>query len=333
MSGFDVPDRRELVSSGRHKAEPVRSARPRLPLRLPVAIPRNVRNVPRPVVAVGVGVTLVGVALGVVTMLPGGGSDPQSQAVLVADGQREAALAAQAVRAAAAEPRIEERVSRDRSPDTSAPASVTPVDALPSPDATPEVVGKLWVRTSVNVRSGPSADEDKVTTLKAATKVGVTGTTKGGWTQVVTDEGVGWVKSSFLSKSKPTAAVRTVSGVSNAPCSISSSIEVHLKPNARAVYRAVCAAYGSKVKSFGGYRAGDDGDHGTGRAVDIMVSGQPGTEIARYVQTHAKALGVTYVIYQQRIWMAGDPAGRWKFMADRGGATANHYDHVHVSVR
>jgi hypothetical protein len=39
------------------------------------------------------------------------------------------------------------------------------------------------------------------------------------------------------------------------------------------------------------------------------------------------------VIYEQKVWMAGDSAGAWERMEDRGGATANHYDHVHVSVR
>jgi hypothetical protein len=99
------------------------------------------------------------------------------------------------------------------------------------------------------------------------------------------------------------------------------------------VYRAVCAAFGGSVSSFGGYRAGDGGDHGSGRAVDIMVSGQPGRDIARYVQAHARELGVTYVIYEQKIWLAGNPTSQWKFMEDRGSRTANHYDHVHVSVK
>jgi hypothetical protein len=109
-------------------------------------------------------------------------------------------------------------------------------------------------------------------------------------------------------------------------------METHLTANARAVYRAVCAAFRGTVSSFGGYRAGSSGDHGTGRAVDIMVSGDPGLAIARYVQVHAEALHVTYVIYQQKIWMAGSPTSQWKPMADRGSRTANHYDHVHVSV-
>ena len=38
------------------------------------------------------------------------------------------------------------------------------------------------------------------------------------------------------------------------------------------------------------------------------------------------------MIYQQQMWMVGDPTGRWETMEDRGSKTANHFDHVHVSV-
>lgn len=121
-------------------------------------------------------------------------------------------------------------------------------------------------------------------------------------------------------------------GVSTASCSKSRSIVPHLTANARAVYLAVCAAFGGSVSAFGGYRPGDPGDHGSGRAVDIMVSGDPGWAIARYVQAHARELHVTYVIYQQKIWLVGRPTDQWRAMEDRGSRTANHYDHVHVSV-
>ena len=35
--------------------------------------------------------------------------------------------------------------------------------------------------------------------------------------------------------------------------------------------------------------------------------------------------------WQQR--MLSSPTGSWKPMADRGGTTANHHDHVHVNYR
>ncbi len=47
---------------------------------------------------------------------------------------------------------------------------------------------------------------------------------------------------------------------------------------------------------------------------------------------HYAALGVSYVIYSQRIWSVERAGEGWRGMSNRGSATANHYDHVHVSV-
>jgi uncharacterized protein YraI len=295
------------VSRGSHRAEPVRRYLP--------------RQVPRVAVAVGLGVALLGVSL-VVTLRSDTSSRPSPKAVAAADALR-AAAALQA----------DQRASRGgpRSPVPPTPVQPTPTTVRPAP--VPAVVGRWWVTTDVNVRSGPAADADRIGSLEALTRIGVTGATKSGWSQVVAGGRAGWVKSTYLSESKPKPRPAPVSpGVSKAPCSISPSIEPNLTSNARAVYRAVCAAFGDSVSSFGGYRAGDGGDHGSGRAVDIMVSGEPGWDIARYVQAHARDLGVTYVIYQQQMWMAGDPTSRWETMEDRGSKTANHFDHVHVSV-
>jgi uncharacterized protein YraI len=307
------------VPRGRHRVEPARRPLPRLPRQVPSADSR-------PAVAVGVGAALLGVAL-VVTFWPKPGSGPATQAA--DSGQRDAALAAEALRVEVAL-RVGQKASRGRSR-SPVPPTPTPADAGRGP--VPAVVGQLWATTDVSIRSGPSVDHDRIGSLEAVTRVDVTGVTKSGWTQVVTGGRAGWVRSMYLSRLKPPPQPRRASpGVSDAPCSISSDIESHLTSNARSVYRAVCAAFGGSVSSFGGYRAGDSGDHGSGRAVDIMVSGEPGWGIVRYVQAHSRELGVTYVIYQQKIWHAGDPTSQWKTMEDRGSKTANHYDHVHVSV-
>ncbi len=92
----------------------------------------------------------------------------------------------------------------------------------------------------------------------------------------------------------------------------------------------MCAEFPS-VTTYGGTRGGG-GNHGTGHAVDIMVSGGTGDEIAAYVRAHAAELGVTEVIWQQRIWTTQRASEGWRGMSDRGSATANHYDHVHVTV-
>jgi uncharacterized protein YbdZ (MbtH family) len=38
---------------------------------------------------------------------------------------------------------------------------------------------------------------------------------------------------------------------------------------------------------------------------------------------------VKYIIWKQQIRY---PSGYWRVMEDRGSATANHYNHVHVAV-
>ena len=53
------------------------------------------------------------------------------------------------------------------------------------------------------------------------------------------------------------------------------------------------------------------------------------TPIASFLQAHAGELNIKYLIWRQRIWY---PGGSWQGMADRGSPTANHIDHVHVSV-
>ena len=92
--------------------------------------------------------------------------------------------------------------------------------------------------------------------------------------------------------------------------------------------------------TIGCTRPGDPQDHGTGRACDFMVttggtmaSGAAqakGDRTAEYAIAHASALGIKYVIWRQRIYDMRSPG--WRGMENRGGTTANHYDHVHVSV-
>ncbi|UVI34842.1 ligand-binding protein SH3 [Brevibacterium spongiae] len=131
-------------------------------------------------------------------------------------------------------------------------------------------------------------------------------------------------KSSDDSSSKDEGAS---SDTSAPPCSVSSSIESGLLPNAVNGYRAVCAKF-PEVKTFGGRRPGTGSDHNTGEAIDIMINRATGDRIAEYLIKNQGSLNVKYVIWQQRIWMPGQG---WKSMEDRGDATANHMDHVHAS--
>ncbi len=63
-----------------------------------------------------------------------------------------------------------------------------------------------------------------------------------------------------------------------------------------------------------------------------MVRGSAGQEIADWLRANCKTLGVSELIWAQRIWTVQRSSEGWRAMEDRGGDTANHYDHVHVSV-
>lgn len=122
-------------------------------------------------------------------------------------------------------------------------------------------------------------------------------------------------------------------GISDAPCPSGSSVESGLTSNAIAVHRAVCHLF-PDVSSYGGLRVGDDGEHGEGRALDIMVYSDSalGDEIADWVRANAGSLGVSEVLWSQQIWTVQRSSEGWRYMEDMGSTTANHYDHVHVTV-
>lgn len=119
-------------------------------------------------------------------------------------------------------------------------------------------------------------------------------------------------------------------GVSDQECSVSSSIESGLTPNGRAAYRAVCAEF-PEVSSYGGRRADPGSDHNSGNAVDIMITGATGDRITEFLIANRDRLNVKYVIFEQKIY-ASYTGWSGRAMEDRGSVTANHYDHVHVSV-
>jgi hypothetical protein len=102
------------------------------------------------------------------------------------------------------------------------------------------------------------------------------------------------------------------------------------QPNVSAAGRALMARFAiPEAKVLGrGSRGTAGSDHPAGLALDFMVPAI-GDRLADYVLAHRAELGVTYVIWRQRINLGSG----WQAMADRGSATANHMDHVHVSFR
>jgi len=195
---------------------------------------------------------------------------------------------------------------------------------------------KVWTTAPLNLWAGPSKGSDKLGLVPALKQVSVTGRKQLGRTQVVIDGQSRWVTSAYLSQKKPkpekpatVEAKQAAAGPSlGGSCANGSSIEAG-RASLYEIHDVVCANWPS-ITSYGTWRG--DGEHGQGRAIDIMVSGATGWSIADFLRANYSALGIEYIIYAQKIWSVERSGEGWRAMSDRGSVTANHYDHVHVTV-
>jgi hypothetical protein len=208
------------------------------------------------------------------------------------------------------------------------------VETAPVPTAS----GHRWATATLNVWSGPGDDTVLVDEITSGTKLAITGTEQDGWAEILVDGMPRWVNADYLSDQDPAdttddvATTTSTAAVSLAPCPGGSDVESGLTADAVRVHRAVCHAF-PQVTSYGGLRPGDSGEHGTGQALDIMTSDQAlGDQIAAWLIEHRAELGVSELLWWQRIWTVERISEGWRPFADRGSATANHMDHVHVTV-
>jgi len=189
----------------------------------------------------------------------------------------------------------------------------------------------MYAKKALAIVEEPDTGADKVASLKAADKVTVTPRTSGKY-RLVKFKGEGaWVLKAALQNSKPTADQMADSSAPAASRKVPTGSVLGLQPEAMVVYRAVMARWA--VKNVGGWRASSLSVHQLGRAIDFMTYSNfsQGNAISAYVIAHAKEFNVDHIIYRQRIWTPYSP--HWRGMANRGSATANHMDHVHVAVK
>ena len=187
----------------------------------------------------------------------------------------------------------------------------------------------VWTTDVLNLWDGPSEASDKLGVIGAVKQVSVTGRQQAGRTQVVIDGRSRWVTSDYLSAEKPKPEPKEPAGPSlGGVCANGSSIDAG-SASLYEIHDVVCANW-PEITSYGTWRS--DGEHGQGRAIDIMVSGETGWAIAEFLRANYAALGIEYIIYSQQMWSVERSGEGWRGMSDRGSTTANHYDHVHVTV-
>lgn len=204
--------------------------------------------------------------------------------------------------------------------------SPTKVERLMAPKAVAKAIKRadkrMWTTAVLNLWTEPGDKAKKRGELAEGKKVLVTGRSLWDRVEVVVDGKSRWVTAGYLSGEKPF----TLGG----ECTNGTSVDPGVSSHIVAIHQAVCAEF-PEISVYGTLRGGG-GDHGSGRAVDIMVSGDRGWQVAEFVRKYYSELGVSYVIYAQQIWSVERGGEGWRGMSDRGSATANHYDHVHVSV-
>lgn len=207
----------------------------------------------------------------------------------------------------------------------------------------PKATGRRYVNVDeVNIRATSASNGKVIRLVTQGTVLLVTGRTANNRTQVIFEGGLGWAYTPYLSKTKPAA---TPSGppATDPGGSLGSASLDRTNANVKAIVRLIRTEFPT-IKTMYGWRASSaySSDHPSGRALDIMIpkystsAGKSlGDAIARYLQQNHTKLRVHYLIWRQRDWNVErnlDFTKGWRKMADRGGTTANHYDHVHVSV-
>lgn len=194
--------------------------------------------------------------------------------------------------------------------------------------AAPVAAAKRWTTADLDLRLTPEDDARTRGEYDALRKIAITGLERNGYAQVVIKKKAYWVTADYLAKKKPTDPADLP--IAGKPCARGSAIEAGLTTAADRLYRAVCNNF-PQITSYGG--RDNHGEHRGGKAIDIMTSDvELGNAIAEFLRANAAELNINSLIWRQRIFTQERGGEGWRSMPSRGSATANHFDHVHVSV-
>lgn len=203
-----------------------------------------------------------------------------------------------------------------------------PVERALRPSAIQRAVRRAderrWTTTELNIWSRPDERAAQLGVLDERVRVRVTGRRLLGRVEIVVKGKARWVTLGYLADEKPPAEP-SVGGA----CLNGTSVPSGVSSNIVAIHQAVCANF-PEIGTYGTLRG--DGEHAQGIAMDIMVSGDTGWQVAEFLRANSSSLGVSYVIHARQIWSVQRGGEGWRAMADRGSVTANHYDHVHVTT-
>ncbi|SMX69639.1 Peptidase family M23 [Brevibacterium sp. 239c] len=109
------------------------------------------------------------------------------------------------------------------------------------------------------------------------------------------------------------------------------------------LYQQATAAFPDTSWACWSPRPGTVSEHPLGRACDITFGNaigsvptpaqlEAGWELTNWMKDHAEALGVEYLIWQDKIWSLARDAEGWRTYTRGTDVTTKHIDHLHVTV-
>ena len=197
----------------------------------------------------------------------------------------------------------------------------------PSAPPLPAVKGIRYATADLIIRTTSGSDFVDLGDIPKGTRISITGVEKNKRAQIIWKNAVRWVTAQYLSTTKPSTGGGSQAGSTKG-----------LKPNAVKVLKAVRKDW-PQITSIGGVRPDALPDHPSGRALDLMIPSYKskagrklGRDLSRYLEKNQAELGVNYIIYYQQIWNVQRSSEGWRAMGGRGSDSANHKNHVHVTV-
>ncbi|MGI3785330.1 MAG: SH3 domain-containing protein [Janthinobacterium lividum] len=196
----------------------------------------------------------------------------------------------------------------------------------PTAPPLPAVTGSRYATADLTIRTTSGSDFTDLGDIPEGTKISITGVQENSRAQIIWDGAVRWVTAKYLTKTKPSSS------------GASPGVEKGLKPNALKVLAAVRKNW-PQIKTIGGVHPDPLPDHPSGRALDLMLPSYKsaagkklGHDLSRWLEARHTELGINYIIYDQHIWNEQRDREGWRPMAGRGSDSANHKNHVHVTV-
>jgi len=197
-----------------------------------------------------------------------------------------------------------------------------PAKQTPKPEqTTPSKVA--YATAGVNLRSGAGTSYQVLGVVQAGEKVTIRSSTNG-WSQVSSRIGTGYISSKYLTSSE----LQTV------------------RSDTQLVMDTVRRLFGGDFTSLGTIRPGSVG-HSSGRAVDVMMANyksasgvRAGDRIAQFLLDNRQQLGISYLIWQDKIWLSANKGWEPYSTSGKYGTqftnnwtdTTKHMDHIHVET-